>query len=80
MQGSVKRAGTETNRPAAHPRRVLKDGVTVARLVRKAEKDQQDRFGDWRGVHISLGDMSSDDMLNRDSGQVKEKNIGQTRY
>src|SRR5205823_3673459 len=54
-QRSVQRAGAEPHPSFAHPLGVLEDGVAVARLFGKAQKDEQDRLAD---LHISPYDMS----------------------
>jgi len=62
-QGAVQGTGAEANASVAHFFGIAEDGVTVTRLLRKTEENQENRFANRGGCHISLNDMSSGDIL-----------------
>src|SRR5205807_8470284 len=49
-QRSVQSARTEPHAPVAHPRGGLQDRIAVARLLRQAEQNQQDRLANLHYV------------------------------
>jgi len=53
-QGAIQRPGTEDHSAFAHLPHVTQNGVTVARLLGKAEQDEKDGLGDWEGFHSVL--------------------------